>query len=135
MTLGNTIKLNRKKSNLTQEELSKKIGISKNALWNYENNKRTIPVNVLIKLSTELNLPVPELLGFNEEDFKNTEVDEEIVKSLYSERLNEFFESYLYALMRSNYGYKRELTSDQLNNLMKIANNSLLPALELIINN
>ena len=40
MSLGNTIKSLRTSKKLTQYELAQKANISKNALWNYENDKR-----------------------------------------------------------------------------------------------
>ncbi len=54
----------------TIEELAKKIGISKQALSQYETNKSSIPFKQLIAISTELNFPVDYFLQSDDDYFK-----------------------------------------------------------------
>ena len=63
MNIGNKIKELRKSKGLTQEELAIKCGLSKNGLWNYENNKRQINMDTLNKISTALDVDIEELLS------------------------------------------------------------------------
>lgn len=68
MTLGEKIKLHRTKLNLSQEELAHKCQLSRNAIYNYENNKRTPTISTLEIIANKLNLYVSDLL----EDSTNT---------------------------------------------------------------
>lgn len=65
MNTGNKIKEVRKEKGLTQEELAQKCGLSKNGIWNYENNKRTPTVNTLKQIANALDIPFSELLNIN----------------------------------------------------------------------
>lgn len=88
MEIGTKIKKRRENIDLTQDELAEKLGISKSALWNYENNKRDIPLDILIKCSNILDENFIEYaLEFvnvsNSNKIKadaNTNLDEEIEK-------------------------------------------------------
>ncbi|AWK52533.1 XRE family transcriptional regulator [Clostridium beijerinckii] len=92
MTLGEKIKLHRTKLNLSQEELANKCGLSRNAIYNYENNKRTPTISMLQVIAHNLNLYVSDLL----EDSTNTHysnklgilnaLDKEISNTLNSEK-------------------------------------------------
>ena len=50
MILGEKIKFYRNKLNLSQEELGNKCNLSRNAIYNYENNKRTPTIAILLKI-------------------------------------------------------------------------------------
>lgn len=63
MDIGNKIKNIRKKDSLTQIEFSKQIGISRNALINYEKGTRTPPVDVLLKIASYFDEPISELMN------------------------------------------------------------------------
>lgn len=65
MNTGTIIKDLRTKKGMTQEELAKKCNLSKNAIWNYENNKRTPNIPTLGKIS--------KILGVSIFTFLNTE--------------------------------------------------------------
>lgn len=67
MTLGEKIKEYRKKAGLTQNDLALKSGLSKNAIYNYENNKRFPTIDVLNRISESLNVPLDILLNTNSE--------------------------------------------------------------------
>lgn len=63
MEVGSKIKEARKKKGITQDELAHRIGISKNGLWNYENNKRQVNLDQLNKIAIALDIEVIELIG------------------------------------------------------------------------
>lgn len=70
MNIGNNIKHYRQQRGLTQEQLASKIGISKNGLWNYENNKRKPNIETLTNIATELSVSISDLLD-NQENLTN----------------------------------------------------------------
>ena len=65
MNIGENIKKYRKENKLTQEQLAIKSGISRNALINYENNKRVPSFEMLVKISTALQVPIDIICGLN----------------------------------------------------------------------
>lgn len=60
--IGDKIKSIRKKKGLTQEQLAKKCNISKNGLWNYENNHREPRLDTLKAIAKALDIDINELL-------------------------------------------------------------------------
>ena len=60
--IGEKIKQLRKSRGLTQSELARLCNLSKNAIYNYENNKRDIPINTLKIIAEELFVSIIELL-------------------------------------------------------------------------
>ena len=62
MNIGNEIKQIRLKEGLSQIEFSKKIEISRNALINYEQNKRTPPIKVIKKISQVFGINISYLI-------------------------------------------------------------------------
>ena len=65
MSIGINIKYIRKLANLTQKEFADKIGISRNALINYEKGKRVPPIDVLFSISKVFNVSVDEITELN----------------------------------------------------------------------
>lgn len=61
MSLGDNIKEYRKKSNLTQEELARKIGVSKSFMSKIEINNKAPSFEVLLKIAKALNVLVTDL--------------------------------------------------------------------------
>lgn len=55
MTIGSRIRQLREDSNLTQEQLAKKVGVTKSAIGNYEQNISSPKESVLYKLIEVLN--------------------------------------------------------------------------------
>lgn len=55
MTIGSRIKELREAANLTQEQLAKKVGVTKSAIGNYEQNISSPKGSVLYKLIETLN--------------------------------------------------------------------------------
>ncbi len=95
MDIGSELKKLRKKSGLTQSQLAEKCNLSKNAIWNYENNKRTPTLKTLNKISEILDVDLSYIistpptsitseiakklnkLGLGSEIIKNIDMDEE----------------------------------------------------------
>ena len=71
MSLGNNIKSLRTSKKLTQYELAQKANISKNALWNYENDKREPRIEVLEKIAFALDVSMNDLLWPTDNDKSN----------------------------------------------------------------
>lgn len=77
MDIGKEIKTLRKKNGLSQTELAKRCNLSKNAIWNYENNKRNPSILTIKKIGEVLGVDLGYLLNqvpfFNleQEDIKN----------------------------------------------------------------
>jgi ribosome-binding protein aMBF1 (putative translation factor) len=61
-SLGKTIETNRKKLNLSQEELAVKIGIQRAAVCHYELNRREPDIQMLIKLADMFGITVDQLV-------------------------------------------------------------------------
>ena len=66
LNIGDHIAQLRKQLNLSQEELAKKIGVSRTIIGNYERNANTPSIEVLIKLSKAFNVSVDYLIGEGE---------------------------------------------------------------------
>ncbi len=91
MIIGNRIKEERLKRNLTQEELGKLIGVSKVAISHYERGEEQPKMEKLVKLSEVLNLTPNYILG-NDVDvvledevtycFKISKSELEVIKQL-----------------------------------------------------
>ena len=66
MQYGDKIRELRRKANLTQSQLAKRLGVSTGAVGLWEVNRREPDSNILLKLSKEFNVSVDYLLD-NEE--------------------------------------------------------------------
>lgn len=69
MSFGTKLKKLRQDSNMTQEELGKKINTSRSNIANYENDKNMPSVDILEKLAKIFNVSIDYLLG--KSDIKN----------------------------------------------------------------
>ncbi len=63
LALRKNISIYRKLLNLTQEELSYKLGGSKNLVSNYENGISTPDIYTLVKLADIFDITLDELVG------------------------------------------------------------------------
>jgi transcriptional regulator with XRE-family HTH domain len=63
----NRIKELRIEHNLTQEDISKKLEISRELYSLYESSKRSIPLKILIKLAKEYNTSIDYMVGNTDE--------------------------------------------------------------------
>lgn len=66
MSIGERIKKHRLKNNLTQKELSVQLGLTSKMISFYENDERTPPADILIKLSRIFTVSTDYLLGLSE---------------------------------------------------------------------
>ncbi len=66
MSIGERIKKHRLKNNLTQKELSVQLGLTSKMISFYENDERTPPADILIKLSRIFAVSTDYLLGLSE---------------------------------------------------------------------
>ncbi len=80
MNIGELIRTERKKQGLTQAELATKAGLSKNAIYNYENNKRIPTLAIINAIARALNIK-PSTLAYG--DLQNhSKSEEEIIKEI-----------------------------------------------------
>ena len=63
LKISDNIRFFRKANNLTQEELSKQLGGSKNLVSNYENGISTPDIYTLVKLADIFDITLDELVG------------------------------------------------------------------------
>lgn len=63
LKIADNIRFFRKANNLTQEELSKQLGGSKNLVSNYENGISTPDIYTLVKLAGIFDITLDELVG------------------------------------------------------------------------
>lgn len=113
MTLGEKIKLHRTELNLSQEELAHKCELSRNAIYNYENNKRTPTITTLEVIAHNLNLYVSDLLEDSDnthysnklgilnaidKDIKNNVLAAEDKRVLFEQELDELDKKYFFDL-------------------------------------
>ena len=63
LKIADNIRSFRKANNLTQEELSKQLGGSKNLVSNYENGISTPDIYTLVKLADIFDITLDELVG------------------------------------------------------------------------
>lgn len=61
-----TIKLCRTKLDLTQEEIAKLLGVSKESYQNYENYKTTMRIDLAIKFSEIVGIPFDSIIFFKQ---------------------------------------------------------------------
>ena len=67
MEIGKNIKDYRKLRGMSQGELAVKSSLSKNAIWNYENDKRSPTIDTLKDISKALDVHMINLLGLEKE--------------------------------------------------------------------
>ena len=69
MSIGSQIKKLRKERKLSQEQLAKKCGLSRNSIYNYENEKRSPNSKDLHEIANALNVPTYELIPIKEQTY------------------------------------------------------------------
>lgn len=70
-------------ANLTQEELANKVGITKQYLSRIERNISTPTLEVIVKFSETLNIPIEYFIECDERVFK------ELTALIFADRLND----------------------------------------------
>jgi transcriptional regulator with XRE-family HTH domain len=61
-TIGQTIKYQRERLNMTQEELARKVRVGTQTIEKYENNIQPPDIQTILKISTVLDIPASVLL-------------------------------------------------------------------------
>lgn len=64
----NTIRELREKKGITQTELGKVLGVTKNSISYYENGKRQLTPDMLVKLADYFGVTIDDILGRSEEE-------------------------------------------------------------------
>lgn len=84
MNISNKIKSARKDAKLTQKELAKEIHKSVSAVQKYELGLATPPIDVLKDISVALNIPMGELMGYEDMGggFYGREASDDVVLKL-----------------------------------------------------
>ena len=62
MNFGEQIKKLRNKENLTQQQIAEKIGVSRQAISNWENDKNLPDIEMIIFISQTFNITLDELI-------------------------------------------------------------------------
>ena len=63
LDIGSKIMTLRKKLNLSQSELAKKVEVSRTIIGNYERNENTPSVDILLKIAKTFDVSVDYLIG------------------------------------------------------------------------
>jgi putative transcriptional regulator len=64
--LENTLKVQRARHNLTQEQLAERVGVTRKSINTVENGKYVPSTYLALKLSRALGVPVEELFQLND---------------------------------------------------------------------
>lgn len=87
MEFSEQIKMIRRRSKLTQEELAKKLNVSRQAVSNWENNRNLPDLEMLIKISSVFEISLDKLiLG----DAKMNKMTEKLIKDTDENRKAKF---------------------------------------------
>ncbi|WP_338941998.1 LexA family protein [Fusobacterium polymorphum] len=79
-SIGKKIAFLRKKEKLNQDELADKLGIARQSILNYENEKRQIPIDVLAKIANFFNVTIESFFSEDAEDFKEVKIEKDSVR-------------------------------------------------------
>lgn len=82
MDLGSKIRNIRYNHNLSQDEMSKILGINRNFLSRIETNKSLPTAEILEKLAVNYNISIDSLLGINLDSRGSVEVRKEKIKKI-----------------------------------------------------
>ncbi len=74
LDIGSKIISLRKKLNLSQSELAKKVSVSRTIIGNYERNENTPSVDILLKIANTFNVSIDFLVGEGQLSSYNKEV-------------------------------------------------------------
>lgn len=132
--LGKKIRKYRKEKKLSTPELAKRLNISTGLVNNIENGRHDVfKLELLLKISKELNISLGELLQTNHVDIRDLNIQEEFKKLLedknesgslqvdyINEKLNEIFTTYL--AVTAKYNYKSEVIDYITNHIIEELN-------------
>lgn len=80
-TPGTALEMKRRENNMTQEEVAKYLGISRNTLAAYESGKQKIPLTVFIYLADLYKCDVYEILSVHANDVEYDTDETELIKA------------------------------------------------------
>ncbi|WP_283747418.1 helix-turn-helix domain-containing protein, partial [Bacillus cereus] len=83
MSLGQQLKKFRESQNLSQEDVAKKIGVTRQAVYKWENDKSYPDIDNLIILSEFYNVTLDDLIKGNDSFKKKIKIDDENYVSFY----------------------------------------------------
>ncbi|OSM09502.1 transcriptional regulator [Bacillus toyonensis] len=83
MSLGQQLKNFRESQNLSQEDVAKKIGVTRQAVYKWENDKSYPDIDNLIILSEFYNVTLDDLIKGNDSFKKKIKIDDENYVSFY----------------------------------------------------
>ena len=80
LTPGTALEMIRRENNMTQEEVAKYLGISRNTLAAYESGKQKVPLTVFIYLADLYNCDVYDILSVHASDIEFDTDEKELIK-------------------------------------------------------
>ncbi|MDA2325736.1 helix-turn-helix transcriptional regulator [Bacillus albus] len=83
MSLGQQLKKFRELQNLSQEDVAKKIGVTRQAVYKWENDKSYPDIDNLVILSEFYNVTLDDLIKGNDSFKKKIKIDNENYASFY----------------------------------------------------
>ena len=96
LNIGDRIIQLRKQQNLSQEELAKKVEVSRTIIGNYERNANTPSIEVIIKLAKVFNVSVDYLIG----EGQLSALDKDLLRRIEDiEKLDEDTKKHLFFLI------------------------------------
>ena len=130
MDIGENIRKIRINKKLTQAELAKKAGISREAVVNYEADKRKPSYEILLKIADALNIPLYELLSGELGENENSSTVETYLKAYATDA--EIMDEYLEYLDNTifNQGLFIPKENETLDEFQNRLNESSMPALK-----
>lgn len=75
MNIGKEIKVRRTELNLTQEDLAKKLNVSRTAISNWEQQRNYPDIELLVTISDELDISLDKLLRGDSKMVKELSLD------------------------------------------------------------
>ena len=82
MNLGERLRSLRRKNNLSQNDLAKKLNCTKSSISMYENNHRRPSIEKLIELAKIYSIDMNTLLLWQEENSLSSEIPKNLVEEL-----------------------------------------------------
>lgn len=83
MNPGEKIKEIRKRKNITQEQLAKKLGVKRSVISKYENGTVNMTLKTMLKIAMELDVSVDDFISENEEPKPNNDDErDELIRKL-----------------------------------------------------
>lgn len=86
-TIGDAIRNERKKCNITQKELAERLGVSASMIAQYETGKRKPKLETMRKLAEALGVPMGDLVA-NWSDYSTSEIITDLKEDSRTDHLN-----------------------------------------------